>query len=46
MKADSVLNGIDTARMTATVDAIKKQPALARFEFRAKNQCDARDMLI
>lgn len=31
------LNGIDTARMFETIDAIKSRPALARFQFRAKN---------
>ena len=32
------LNGIDTARMSETVDAIKNQSELAKFEFRAKNE--------
>ncbi|KPK58651.1 MAG: osmotically inducible protein C [Gemmatimonas sp. SG8_38_2] len=32
------LNGLDTSQMFETVGAIKDQPSLARFEFRASNQ--------
>ena len=32
------LNGLDLAQMTATVEALKQTPALARFEFRAANR--------
>jgi uncharacterized OsmC-like protein len=32
------LNGLDLDRMSQTVDALKRDPALARFEFRARNQ--------
>jgi len=32
------LNGLDTAQLTGTVEAIQKQPALARFEFRNQNR--------
>jgi uncharacterized OsmC-like protein len=32
------LNGLDTRQMVETVEAIKGQPALARFQFRARNQ--------
>lgn len=32
-----LVNGLDTARMSETVEAIKEQPTLARFEFRAHN---------
>jgi uncharacterized OsmC-like protein len=31
------INGLDVAAMNATVDAIKADPALGRFEFRARN---------
>lgn len=30
-------NGIDVARLTDTIEAIQKDPALARFQFRATN---------
>jgi uncharacterized OsmC-like protein len=33
----AAINGLDVAAMTATVDAIKADPALGRFEFRARN---------
>ena len=32
-----VRNGIDTAQVYGTLDALKAQPELARFEFRVKN---------
>jgi uncharacterized OsmC-like protein len=32
------LNGIDTPTLFATVDAVKAQPELARFQFRATNR--------
>ncbi|MBX3025929.1 OsmC family protein [bacterium] len=32
------LNGLDTAQMTDTIAAIKRQPSLARFQFRARNR--------
>lgn len=31
------LNGVDTPTLFATLDAVKKQPELARFQFRATN---------
>jgi uncharacterized OsmC-like protein len=31
-------NGVDTGRMFATLDLIKQQPELARFQFRATNR--------
>jgi uncharacterized OsmC-like protein len=33
-----VVNGFDTSEMFETIDAIKAQPSLARFQFRASNQ--------
>src|SRR5215470_7340969 len=34
---DAVRNGVDTSVLFATLDAIKQQPDLARFQFRASN---------
>lgn len=34
---DTVRNGVDTATMFATLDAIKAQPEIAQFRFRAAN---------
>jgi uncharacterized OsmC-like protein len=34
---ESVRNGIDTSVLFATLDAIKQQPELGRFQFRARN---------
>ena len=35
---DTIRNGVDTEKMFATLDLIKAQPELARFQFRATNQ--------
>jgi len=35
---DQVSNGVDTGTLFATLDAIKNQPELGRFQFRATNQ--------
>jgi uncharacterized OsmC-like protein len=34
---ETVRNGVDTGTLFATLDAIKQQPELARFQFRARN---------
>lgn len=34
---EAVRNGVDTSVLFATLDAIKQQPDLARFQFRARN---------
>ena len=34
----STRNGVDTEKMFATLDLIKAQPGLARFQFRATNR--------
>lgn len=34
----TALNGLDTRKMVETVDAVKANPALASFEFRARNR--------
>jgi uncharacterized OsmC-like protein len=34
---EAVRNGVDTSVLFPTLDAIKQQPELARFQFRAKN---------
>jgi uncharacterized OsmC-like protein len=36
-RATQKLNGLDTRQMADTIEAIKRQPALARFQFRAHN---------
>ena len=36
--SDTIRNGVDTEKMFATLDLIKKQPELARFRFRAINR--------
>ena len=36
--ADTIRNGVDTERMFATLDLIKAQPELAKFQFRASNR--------
>ena len=36
--ANTVRNGVDTDKMFATLDLIKTQPELARFQFRASNR--------
>ena len=33
----TIRNGVDSATMYATLDAIKAQPELAKFQFRARN---------
>jgi uncharacterized OsmC-like protein len=35
---DTIRNGVDTAVMFGTLDAIKAQPELATFQFRARNR--------
>ena len=35
---DTIRNGVDTAQMFGTLDAIKAQPLLAKFQFRARNR--------
>jgi uncharacterized OsmC-like protein len=36
--AESVRNGVDTEQLFGTLDAIKAEPSLARFQFRARNR--------
>ena len=38
INTSSVINGLDMDKMMATVEAIKQDPTLGAFEFRAKNQ--------
>ena len=35
---DSIRNGVDTATLFATLDAVKQAPAAAKFQFRAHNE--------
>jgi uncharacterized OsmC-like protein len=37
MKLTSSINGVDVDRLSATIDHITADPALARFQFRARN---------
>src|SRR5215831_2774000 len=37
MHAITVVNGVDLDRLSGTIDAITAEPALARFQFRARN---------
>ena len=36
--ADTIRNGVDTEQLFGTLDAIKADPSLARFQFRARNR--------
>lgn len=36
--APARMNGLDTGAMTATIETLQKDPALARFQFRATNR--------
>ena len=38
MTAETVRNGVDTAQLYGTLDAIKSDPSIARFQFRARNR--------
>ena len=38
MQPTSTMNGLDTQKMVETVGALKANPALAKFEFRARNR--------
>ena len=37
MHVTSTVNGVDLERLSATIDAVTADPALARFQFRARN---------
>ncbi|HEU0311486.1 MAG TPA: OsmC family protein [Sphingomicrobium sp.] len=37
-KRPSILNGVNVTQLMGTIDAIKAEPELARFEFRATNE--------
>ena len=37
MQVTSTVNGVDLDRLSATIDAVNADPALARFQFRARN---------
>jgi uncharacterized OsmC-like protein len=36
--ADTIRNGVDTGQLFGTLDAIKSDPSIARFQFRARNR--------
>src|SRR5437899_517148 len=35
---ETIRNGVDTAQLFGTLDAIKADPSIARFQFRARNR--------
>src|ERR671934_2305418 len=35
---DTIRNGVDTAQLFGTLDAVKGDPSIARFQFRARNR--------
>ena len=37
-KEPATMNGVDVAALFATIDAVKKDPAIAEFRFRARNR--------
>jgi uncharacterized OsmC-like protein len=37
---DTILNGVNVTKLDRTVEAVKQQPQLAQFQFRARNQWD------
>ena len=37
MDVTSIVNGVDLDRLSGTIDAVTAEPALARFQFRARN---------
>jgi hypothetical protein len=37
MHVTSIVNGVDLDRLSGTIDAVTADPALARFQFRARN---------
>jgi uncharacterized OsmC-like protein len=37
MNVTTVVNGVDVGRLSGTIDAVTANPALARFQFRARN---------
>ena len=36
--AETIRNGVDTAQLFGTLDAVKGDPSIARFQFRARNR--------
>jgi uncharacterized OsmC-like protein len=38
MNTSSIVNGVDTAKLLATIEAIKGEPSLANFQFRLSNK--------
>lgn len=40
IQEDTILNGVNVTKLGQTIEAIKQQPDLAEFKFRARNQWD------
>jgi len=36
--AETIRNGVDTEQLFGTLDAVKADPSLAKFQFRARNR--------
>jgi len=40
IQKDTVLNGVNATKLGQTIEAVKQQPEIAKFKFRARNQWD------
>jgi len=40
VQQDNVLNGVNVTKLGQTIEAVKQQPEIAQFKFRARNQWD------
>ena len=40
IQQDTILNGVNVTKLGQTIEAIKQQPEIAEFKFRARNQWD------
>ena len=37
---DTILNGVNVTKLGQTIEAVKRQPEIGQFKFRARNQWD------
>lgn len=40
VQQDTILNGVNVTKLGQTIEAVKQQPEIAQFKFRARNQWD------
>jgi len=40
IQEDTILNGVNVTKLGQTIEAVKQQPEVAKFKFRARNQWD------